>query len=55
MWEMEEQWVREGKRWMGRKEDIAEGDQKGMLEEMGVEKSGGEEWMEGMIEKGLKL
>ena len=35
---------------MGKKEDIAEGDQKGMLEE-----SGGEEWMEGMIEKGLKL
>ena len=28
---------------------------KGMLEEMGVEKSGGEEWMVGMIEKGLKL
>ena len=28
---------------------------RGMLEEMGVEKSGGEEWMVGMIEKGLKL
>ena len=55
MWEMEEQWVREGKRWMGKKEDISEGDQKGMLEEMGVEKSGGEEWMVGMTEKGLKL
>lgn len=55
MWEMEEQWVREGKRWMGKKEDIAKGDQKGMLEEMGVEKSGREEWMVGMIEKGLKL
>lgn len=52
---MEEQWVREGKRWMGKKEDIAEGDQTGMLEEMGVEKSGGEEWMVGMTEKGLKL
>lgn len=24
-----------------------------MLEEIGVEKSGGEEWMVGMIEKGL--
>lgn len=31
------------------------GRRKGMLEEMGVEKSGGEEWMVGMIEKGLKL
>ena len=28
MWEMEEQRVREGKRWMGKKEDIAEGDVK---------------------------
>ena len=55
MWEMEEQRVREGKRWVGKKEDIAERDKKGMLEEMGVEKSGGEEWMVGMIEKRLKL
>lgn len=31
------------------------GRRKGMLEEMGVEKSGREEWMVGMIEKGLKL
>lgn len=35
--------------------DGQRGRRKRLLEEMGVEKSGGEEWMVGMIEKGLKL
>ena len=47
MWEMEEKRVRERKRWMGKKEDIAEGDQKGMLEEMGVGNAG-EKWWGGV-------